>query len=188
MISSLTGELIGLSLDRAHLSVAGVGFEIAITPRHSLSLKQGQTATLHTRLVVREDELSLYGFQSASERELFDQLVSVNGIGPKLALAVLAGLPEDLLRQAIANGDEAAFRAISGVGPKTAKLIILSLSGKVQLGAGKYPAVLQALSQLGTNEAKAQQIVASLPADLDDSKALKLALSQLSAGKLTANE
>lgn len=188
MISSLTGELIGLSLDRAHLSVAGVGFEIAITPRHSLSLKQGQTATLQTRLVVREDELSLYGFQSASERELFDQLVSVNGIGPKLALAVLAGLPEDLLRQAIANGDEAAFRAISGVGPKTAKLIILSLSGKVQLGAGKYPAVLQALSQLGTNEAKAQQIVASLPADLDDSKALKLALSQLSAGKLTANE
>ncbi len=119
---------------------------------------------------------------------MFDQLVSVNGIGPKLALAVLAGLPEDLLRQAIANGDEAAFRAISGVGPKTAKLIILSLSGKVQLGAGKYPAVLQALSQLGTNEAKAQQIVASLPADLDDSKALKLALSRLSAGKLTANE
>ena len=82
MISSLTGELIALSLDRAHLSISGVGFEIAITPRHSLSLKQGQQATLHTRLVVREDELSLYGFQSASERELFDQLVSVNGIGP----------------------------------------------------------------------------------------------------------
>ncbi len=188
MISSLTGDLIGLSLDKAHLSVSGVGFEISITPRHSLELKQGQTTTLHTRLVVREDDLSLYGFQSASERELFDQLVSVNGIGPKLALAVLAGMPEDLLRQAISNAYEAAFRAISGVGPKTAKLIILSLSGKVQLGTGKYPAVLQALAQLGANEAKAQQIVSGLPSNLDDSKALKLALAQLSAGKLTANE
>ena len=88
MISSLTGELISLSLDRAHLSVSGVGFEIAITPRHSLTLRSGEKTTLHTRLIVREDELSLYGFQSSSERELFDQLVSVNGIGPKLALGV----------------------------------------------------------------------------------------------------
>lgn len=188
MISSLTGELIALSLDRAHLSVSGVGFEISITPRHSLGLKAGQVATLHTRLVVREDELSLYGFQSASERELFDQLVSVNGIGPKLALAVLAGLPDESLRQAIANQDEAAFRAISGVGPKTAKLIILSLSGKVQLGSSKYQAVLQALSQLGTQESKAQKIVSALPDGLDDSKALKLALSQLAGGKLSNNE
>ncbi|BDQ00324.1 Holliday junction branch migration protein RuvA [Aquiluna sp. KACHI24] len=188
MISSLTGELISLSLDRAHLSVSGVGFEIAITPRHSLTLRSGEKTTLHTRLIVREDELSLYGFQSSSERELFDQLVSVNGIGPKLALGVLAGMPEDSLRSAIANQDEAAFRAISGIGPKTAKLIILQLSGKVTLGSGKYPAVMQALTQLGTNEAKAQQIVSSLDAGMDDSKALKQALAKLSAGKLGHSE
>lgn len=189
MISVISGKLIHTQLDRVVIDVSGIGFEVAVTPRHSVKLTLGAEITLFTRLVVREDDLSLFGFSSAGERELFDQLCSVSGIGPKLALTTLSGMTEESLRNAIAEQNELAFKAIPGIGPKTAKLIILSLSGKVgPSSSGRYQNVLAALQQLGTDEAKAAKAISELEAGLSDSEALKQALAQLGSGKLAKSE
>lgn len=189
MISILTGTLIHTELSKVVVDVSGVGFEVGITPRHSLKLSLGDSVTLFTRMIVKEDDIALFGFESMGERELFDQLCSVSGIGPKLALTTLSGLTEQSLRNAIADQDEMVFKAIPGIGPKTAKLIILSLTGKVGLSVkSHYPNVLAALSQLGTDDKRAGQIVGSLEPGLSDSQALKLALGQLGSGKLVSND
>lgn len=184
MISSISGVVASLGAHAAVLEVAGIGYEINITPRHSLKLKVGQPCSLVTKLIVREDDMSLFGFESMLEREQFDLLCSVSGIGPKLALTVIAGMEPDRLVAAVADGDEAAFRAISGIGPKTAKLIIISLGGK--LNAESNPVknrVLDALLQLGTDESKARAALSGLEAK-DESELLKKALAALSSGKL----
>jgi Holliday junction DNA helicase RuvA len=189
VISILTGKIIHTNLDKVVVDVSGVGFEVGITPRHSLKLSLGSSVTLFTRMIVKEDDISLFGFESMGERELFDQLCSVSGIGPKLALTTLSGLTEQALRNAIADQDELVFKAIPGIGPKTAKLIILSLTGKVGLSMrSHYPNVISALSQLGTDDKKAAQVVSALQPGLSDSEALKLALSQLGTGKLVSND
>lgn len=186
MISSLTGKVLDVSLDRVVLDVSGVGFGIVLTPRHALSIAVGQEVSVFTKLIVREDDLSLYGFESQSTREIFELLTSVNGVGPKLAMTVLSGLSSDEIRSAINSQNEQAFRAISGVGPKTAKLIIISLAGKVGLSAGSKlnENVLSALLQLGTSEAEARKVLDELPKDLSDSDLLKLALAELGTKRL----
>ena len=186
MISSLTGKVLDVGLDRVIIVVSGVGFSVAVTPRHALALAAGQEVSIHTRLIVREDDLALYGFESVSARETFELLTSVTGVGPKLAMTVLSGMGSDEIRSAINSQNEAAFRAISGVGPKTAKLIIISLAGKVGVSkASRLNAnVLAALMQLGTNEVDAQKVLEELPSDLSDSDLLKLALAELGTRKL----
>lgn len=186
MISIVSGKLVQATLDRVVVDVHGLGFEIGVTPRHSFKLSVGSEVTLFTRMIVKEDDISLFGFESAGERELFDQLCSVSGIGPKLALTTLSGIDEQSLRNAIANQDETVFRAVSGIGPKTAKLIILSLTGKVGLSTkSHYPNVLAALAQLGSDDRRASEVVAGLESGLTDSQALKIALSKLGSGKLS---
>ena len=189
MISSLTGTISHIGLDGIELKVGGVGYWIAVTTRHSLRLKLGTEVSIPTKLIVREDDLSLFGFESAGERELFDLLCSVSGIGPKLAMVVLSGLEPSQLRNAVNNNDEAVFRAISGIGPKTAKLILISLSGKVGLTTTtpQNENVLAALLQLGTDEVRARAILRELPQGLSDSEALKAALGKLGTAKLVEN-
>lgn len=185
MISSLAGKVLELQLDSCVLDIAGVGFQIALTPRHAVSLKLGEQTQLFTRLVVREDDLSLFGFETQKDRQLFDLLCSVNGIGPKLAMTVLAGLDAQAISNAVNSQNEAAFRAISGIGPKTAKLIIISLAGKVgQSGSVANETVVSALTQLGTPEAEARAVLDKLPKDLSDSDLLKAALSELGKKRL----
>jgi len=185
MISTLSGDISDLGLDFCVLSVSGIGFHVALTPRHAMGLKVGQGAALFTRMVVREDDMSLFGFPDKQERELFDLLCSVNGIGPKLAMTVLAGMEANSIRSAVNSQNEAAFRAISGVGPKTAKLIIISLSGKVGVGGvAANQNVLNALTQLGTPEPEARAVLEKLPRDLQDSELLKQALSELGKKRL----
>lgn len=185
MISILSGTISHTNLDKVVLDISGIGFEIALTARHALKLRLGDEVTLFTRLVVREDDLSLFGFESSSERELFDQLCSVSGIGPKLALTTLAGLEASALRNAIIEQNESVFKAIPGIGPKTAKLIILSLTGKVGIAEkSHYPNVQAALLQLGTNESQAAKALATIEPGLSDSQALKTALAQLGTGKI----
>jgi holliday junction DNA helicase RuvA len=188
VISFLKGQLTALSLDKAELDVHGVGYEVAITAKHSLKLTIGQEVKITTKLIVREDDQLLFGFESSSDKELFDLLCSVSGIGPKLAMVTLSGMDAASLRNAVNNQDDAAFRAIPGVGPKTAKLIVISLAGKVGLSSvsSSNGNVLAALMQLGTDEAKARKVLAGLPAGLDDSSLLKAALAQLGAGKLVS--
>lgn len=186
MISQLTGTLHDLNLDRAVVMVGGVGFSVALTPRHSLKLSVGSEVSLRTKLVVREDDLSLYGFESDTDALYFDLLCGVSGIGPKLAMVILGGLDATGIANAVNSQNEAAFRAIPGVGPKTAKLLLISLGGKVGLSssAGVSETVLQALTQLGTDPIRAAKVLSELPADLSDADLLKRALSSLGRSKL----
>ena len=189
MISSLTGTISHIGLDGIELRVGGVGYAIAITARHSLKLRVDAEISIQTKLIVREDDMSLFGFESPAERELFELLCSVSGIGPKLAMVVLSGLEPAQLRNAVNNNDESVFRAISGIGPKTAKLILISLSGKVGVStvAPQNEHVLAALLQLGTDEVRARAILRDLPQGLSDSEALKAALGKLGSAKLVEN-
>ena len=186
MISQLSGRLAELGSDRLVLVVSGVGFSVAITARHALKLKIGQELTIQTKLVVREDDLSLYGFESSTDSHYFDLLCSVNGIGPKLAMTILGGLNSEGIANAVNSQNEAAFRAIPGVGPKTAKLLMISLGGKVGLSS-QNPTnqnVLQALIQLGTDPIKASKLLSNLPSDLTEAELLKRALTELGKSKL----
>lgn len=140
MISSLRGVVLALGPGSAVLEVAGVGYAIAITPGHALSLRLGEEALVHTALIVREDELSLCGFASREELEVFDLLRGVTGVGPKSALGVLAAMSPAQVAAAVGAEDDAAFRKVSGIGPKTAKLIVVTLAGKLPTFAASAPA------------------------------------------------
>lgn len=184
MISTLLGQVIDLSTDAVVVTVSGVGYEVAVTPRHLQYLRIGQEISLHTRMVVREDSISLFGFETRADREKFDLLCSVSGIGPKLAMTVLAGMDADTIANAVISGDEQAFRNIPGVGPKTAKLILLSLAGKVQVTIpSNVSKVLAALKQLGTDETIAREVLVGIDGGLSESQMLKEALKQIGSRK-----
>lgn len=180
MISTLTGSVLELSSDSAVISVSGVGYEVRVTPRHLMTLKVSSETTIYTRLVVREDDVSLFGFSDRQEREQFDLLCSVSGIGPKLAMMVLSGMDSGTFSRAVAEQDEQAFRNIPGIGQKTAKLILLTLSGKIQAAIPvSATKVLAALKQLGTDEVLARTILAQLDSNLSESQMLKQALKMI---------
>ena len=131
MISSVRGTVLAVQGSTAVIEVGGVGLGVQVTPRHGLTLRVGSEATVRTALIVREDDLSLFGFAEADELVVFDLLRSVTGVGPRSAMGVLAVLDPDQIARAIASEDDAAFRKVSGIGPKTAKLIVVSLAGKL---------------------------------------------------------
>lgn len=131
MISSVRGTVLAAVGTSVVIEVGGVGLAVQVTPQHALSLRVGNEATLRTALIVREDDLSLYGFAEADELAVFDLLRGVTGVGPKSALGVLAAMDPADIAHAVAAEDDAAFRKVSGIGPKTAKLIVVSLAGKL---------------------------------------------------------
>jgi Holliday junction DNA helicase RuvA len=131
MISSVRGTVLAAQGSTAVIEVGGVGLAVQVTPQHAIGLRVGHEATLRTTLIVREDDLSLYGFADADELAVFDLLRSVTGVGPRSAMGVLAALDPNEIARAIAAEDDAAFRKVSGIGPKTAKLIVVSLAGKL---------------------------------------------------------
>lgn len=131
MIHSLTGEVQHLGPSTVVINVNGVGMLVNTTPRTLAEVRYGQEIQLQTALIVREDALTLYGFDSADERATFDTLLTVSGIGPKLALAMLALYEPAQIRLAVAEHDDKALSKVPGVGPKTAKRIILELAGKL---------------------------------------------------------
>ncbi len=133
MISRLRGTLVGRTADGLVLDVNGVGYLLAATPGAVRAAERGGEVVVETYLHVREDALQLYGFAEASERQLFLHLLTVAGIGPKVALAIVSGSPAADLRRAIVLQDTARFQAIPGVGKKTAERIVLEL--KEKLGA-----------------------------------------------------
>jgi Holliday junction DNA helicase RuvA len=132
MIASVRGEVLVRRPDHVVVEASGVGYRLAVSTETLKSVPaHGQDAVLHAHLVAREDALSLYGFASEDERDLFLQLISVNGVGPKVALAVLSGgAPRELLR-AIATGDAKRFQAVPGIGKRTAERIIVELREKI---------------------------------------------------------
>jgi Holliday junction DNA helicase RuvA len=128
VISRLRGTVAARTAAGLVLDVGGVGYLLAATPR--VTARVGEEATVETYLVVREDALQLYGFASAEERELFELLLGVSGVGPKVALAIVSGSTPVELRRAIARDDSARFEAIPGIGRKTAQRVILELKEK----------------------------------------------------------
>ncbi|MGP5396758.1 Holliday junction branch migration protein RuvA [Arthrobacter rhombi] len=171
MISSLKGVVSHVALNSAVIEVSGFGMLIQATPQTLSGLHVGREAVVHTSMVVREDSMTLFGFAEAGEREVFEVLLSVAGIGPRLALAVLAvHTPEDV-RVAASDGDAKAFSRVPGIGPKGAQRIVLELAGKLTptgestttpqgtaLPAWKDQ-VLQALTGLGWSEKDAEKAV-----------------------------
>ena len=182
MISSLRGTVLSASGGMAVIEVGGVGFSVQLTPEHVLSLRVGEEAFVFTSLIVREDALQLFGFAGTEQLQVFELLNGVSGVGPKSAIGVLSVLSPDEIADAVAADDDAPFRKVSGIGPKTAKLIVVSLAGKLAV-ARRAPAVkraagapssvgdsvLVALVGLGWPEKVAAEAVADVVADTEES-------------------
>jgi len=188
MISSLHGKLESLGSDWAIVNVNGIGFQV-YTPTSTLSTlgTAGDDVKLYTHLHLREDNVTLYGFGSTEELWLFETLIGVSGLGPRLALAMLSAMSVDQLTMAIATGSTELLTTVPGIGKKVADRLILELKDKIGAGWVITPAtqlaqenidVLAALTSLGYSAAEATKAVATLPPDpnlsLEDK--IKLAL------------
>ncbi|GAB3584343.1 Holliday junction branch migration protein RuvA [Calidifontibacter terrae] len=136
MIASLRGNVLRRGLDHVVIEVGGVGMLVHTTPAHAAAAREGQPATYATTLVVREDSLTLYGFGDDDEKDLFELVQTVSGVGPRLALAMLAVHAPAPLASAISGGDLTALTKVPGIGKKGAERIVLELKDKVGAYAG----------------------------------------------------
>jgi Holliday junction DNA helicase RuvA len=138
VIAFVSGQVAALAPDTAVIEVGGVGMAVQCAPGTLASLRIGQPARLATSLVVREDSLTLYGFADDDERQVFELLQTVSGVGPRLAQTMLAVHAPDALRAAVASGDEKALMAVPGIGKKGAQRLLLELKDRLgePLGAG----------------------------------------------------
>lgn len=191
MIGRLSGKLIEKQPPQIIVDVQGLGYEIDVPMSTFYNLPGlGETITLFTHLVVREDAHLLYGFGSDDERRAFRQLLKISGVGPKLALSVLSGLSVADLAQTVAMQETGRLTKIPGVGKKTAERLVLELRDKldhVPSVAGSSTTlransgdVLNALLALGYNEREAQWALKQIPNDLTVSESIRQALKQLS--------
>ncbi len=131
MIAQLTGSIRSISTDRIILEVAGVGYLIHVTPTTSSALTLGNSLTVHTSMVVREDSMTLYGFIDPSSRETFELVQTVSGIGPRVALSILSHLSPDQLADAVESESVSILSGVPGIGKKGAQRILLELKGKL---------------------------------------------------------
>ena len=184
------------------IDIGGVGLRVEIPSGRMSPFHAGDEASLHTWLVVREDSLTLYGFSTQEEIDVFGHLISVSGVGPRSALGVLAALTPLEIARAVTDQDEKPFRKVSGIGPKTAKLLLVSLAGKLpEIGALETPdgpadsassadaaadAVREGLVGLGWKEAAASVAVEdalAAGAPSESAALLRAALALLQAGR-----
>jgi Holliday junction DNA helicase RuvA len=154
MIAQLTGTVRHLTTENVVLEVGGVGYAISITPRTSTNIVMGSEITLATTLVVREDSLTLFGFLNPRDRDIYETLQTVTGIGPKVALAITGALTPDELASAIAHEDIGAIEKVPGIGRKGAQRLILELKGKLVTDKD--------LSKLTTHSAVRDQLLSAL--------------------------
>lgn len=171
MIGYLAGKIVSKKPAQILLDVNGVGYQLNISINTFEKLPdEGQTASIFTYLAVREDSLTLYGFSSESEKHMFELLIGVNGIGPKLAQGVLSGIQIDDLKHALKSGDLSRLIAVPGVGRKTAERMLLDLREKVdnvvtgEKGTAALPYKIKedavsALTTLGYNQKLAERAV-----------------------------
>jgi Holliday junction DNA helicase RuvA len=194
MIARLRGQAAGRSGDGMILDVGGVGYLVHATPRAMRLGETGAEMTVEIYTHVREDTLALYGFAEAEERELFVHLLSVTGIGPKVALAIVSGSTPGDLRRAIALDDTARFEAIPGIGKKTAQRVVLELKEKLGSGpvapvaAGEPPSAASghvvardALVELGYSLVEAEAALAAVDPDLPANERVRLVLRSAAA-------
>ncbi len=182
MIARLRGKPVSRRPDGLVLDVNGVGYLVAATPGVLRRAEAADEVVVETYLVVREDSLALYGFADAGERDLFEHLLSVNGVGPKVALSILSGSTASELRRAIALEDTKRFEAIPGIGKKTAQRVVLELKEKigVTLVAGAEPgdhlAARDALVELGYSVVDAERVLAEVDPGLAPEERVRQAL------------
>jgi Holliday junction DNA helicase RuvA len=185
VIAHLAGTVAGITPDGAVIDVGGVGLRVQCTPDTLAALRPGEPARVATSLVVREDSLTLFGFGSDDERNVFELLQTATGIGPRLALAMLAVHSPDALRKAVATEDLGALTMVPGIGRKGAQRIVLELAGKlggpgdgigggaaVRAGRGAAPSwrdqVQSGLVNLGWSARDAEAAVAAVEAEAAD--------------------
>ena len=185
MIARLRGRPVANTPEGLVVDVGGVGYLVAATPSAVRNADGADEVALHTYLHVREDAMQLYGFAEPAERELFLQLLSVNGIGPKVARAIVSGSPAGELRRAIVLEDTARFQAIPGIGKKTAERIVLELKEKlgdapvpISSATGTQPHVVarDALVELGYSVGEAEQALAAIDPELPPEERVRQAL------------
>jgi Holliday junction DNA helicase RuvA len=187
MIARLRGTLVEATPEGLVLDVGGVGYLVAATPSALRKAKGAEEIAVETYLHVREDTMQLYGFAERAERELFVQLLSVNGIGPKVALAIVSGSPAEELKRAIVREDTARFQAIPGIGKKTAERIVLELKEKLAasvtiapVGAtdetDEHVVARDALVELGYSIADAERALAATDAGASPEERVRQAL------------
>lgn len=190
MISSVQGKIELLGADWVVVNVGGIGYKVSVSTSTLSQIQNSAEIKLFTYLQVREDALALFGFTSHDELSLFETMLSVSGIGPKLGLALLSSFKADELATIIATGNEAMLTTVSGIGKKTASRIVLELKDKVARSWATTPLamgasdseVLGALGALGYSSVEAAKAVVALPKDtklsLEDK--IRLALANLS--------
>jgi Holliday junction DNA helicase RuvA len=179
VIARLRGAPVARTAEGLVLDVNGVGYLVQATP--TAAAKTEGEITIETYLHVREDALQLYGFADAAERELFVQLLGVNGVGPKVALAIVSGSRPAELRRAIVREDVARFQAIPGIGKKTAERIVLELKEKIVVELDAAPTDLtarDALVELGYSLVDAERALAEVDADLSVEEQVRAALKR----------
>jgi Holliday junction DNA helicase RuvA len=192
MIASVRGEVLEVALDHVVIEAAGVGYRVNATPSTLATLRQGTEARLVTAMIVREDSMTLYGFTDAQTRDLFLTLLSVSGVGPRLAMATLAVHDAAALRQVLHDGDVTALTRVPGIGKRGAERMVLELRDKVGgVVAGGAPLVnghavrspvVEALVGLGFAAKQAEEATDKVLAgdhDATTSSALRAALSLL---------
>lgn len=187
MIARLRGKPVVHDADGLVLDVGGVGYRLLATPTAIRMADGADEAVIETHLHVREDALQLFGFADAAERELFEQLLAVSGVGPKVALAIVSGYSPGELKRAIVREDDALFQTIPGIGKKTAQRVVLELKERIaplvavdespHLGAGDGHIVARdALVELGYTTAEAEQRLAETDPDLPPAERVRQAL------------
>ena len=168
MIAFLEGRVADKAGGRVVIDVNGVGYDAQVPASTLAKLPAiGKVVRVHTRMVVRDDAMTLFGFATPDERELFDLLVTVTGVGPKVALSFLSVMSPDALRRAIATGDVAALTVVPGVGTKVAQRVALDLKdrlgGDVVIVEGPLVDVREALLALGLSPQEASEAMIALP-------------------------
>ncbi len=186
MIARLRGRPVAWDADGLVVDVGGVGYRVLATPAAVRKADGADEISLETHLHVREDALQLYGFAEPGERELFEQLLAVSGVGPKVALAIVSGYSPPELRRAIVREDAALFQTIPGIGKKTAQRVVLELKEKIaplaaveapHLGAGDgHMVAREALVELGYTVAEAEQRLAEIDPELPPAERVRQAL------------
>lgn len=187
MIATLHGEITQIEENALIVEVNGIGIRAYVLSTLPKEKKIGEKIFLHTHFVVRQDAMSLYGFETQGERDLYKLLLSVSGVGPKLALAVLSSISPDTVKRAVLEEEHAILNRVPGVGKKTAQRIILALQDKIKPDdplaqvaqiSDTDGEVLDALTALGYSIVEAQTAIQSIPKDAPDSveERLRLAL------------
>ena len=186
MIASVRGRVLETLVDSVVIEVGGVGLQVYVPAPVRDTLRRGESTFLHTYLVVREDALTLFGFETLEGREFFQLLLTVNGVGPRLALAILSTMTPDAIRRAVFHEQAEIFSRVPGVGKKTAQKILLQLQDKITPDIGLEPVgalgegdgeVLDALTSLGYSVVEAQAAIQAIPRDAPEDVESRLMLA-----------